>query len=862
MRQYLKIGWTWALIFIYFLSVRGQEAPDFMMQGWYWDYPKLNCEGYNGPSLATIMAGRAAEQSSSGFTLMWLPPMTKASFGDCSNGYDPQDLFDYGNVTGRTGLGTGAEVEAWISALSSQGMQAVADVVYNHRDGGDWEDNPAVRDYVMNYPTGAGCGGFPATPYPVNGKFRYRLPLGGTSGLGAGEYYFKFSSASQNPGFSGSPYKLYFQTSVVGFQNQPDLLEIEPNGGGNCGQPFQTVPLGVNLLATIDNPMTCSVDEFQIVITPSSYLAAGDFLEIYIEEIGGGGTGIDIRPFEIWYAPASGVGFNAHSSLAAQTRTNFESMPSNLGGMNYLNFKPNGQEPTCLTGDLDFPFFFFDIEQTHPTTGITYDAWNKWLWNTVGIRGYRMDAVKHFPAWFVGVLMNELHSAGINPAMAVGEHFTSDPFVLKDWVDQVQASMTPGALSNIPIRAFDFDLRDQLRLACEIFGYDVRNVFNAGMVDAANASGLQVVTFTNNHDFRYQDVYHDINPLLSYAYILTNNKVGLPCVFYPDYYGATIRMDDGSSLVVPSLKDEIDELMAIHTEHIFGANFVDYLSRFSTPYASNYIQGGPNTTLLYQIRGGVSGKDVVVAINFAGEELEVNHTINTGSPVNFGDYFVDQTGNALFSAPRVENAGGVDNSLYIRIPAQSYAVYVQDQFLNVDFVQFSVEEKNNLAHLTWEIVTEHAISSFDIEKSLDGKSFTKIGTLQDINESQKEFDYVDLNFVKEAYYRITALDNAGHKTLTPIRHLKTSNFKELISIYPNPSGTNQQIAITTESIWPESMHCSLYQSSGTPIFTGSFQSVQECERSINSRLQHQPPGVYYLTFHSPSVNSQFRLIRF
>ncbi|MBK6948457.1 MAG: hypothetical protein IPH16_10705 [Haliscomenobacter sp.] len=109
-----------------------------MMQGWYWDYPKNGCNSYTGSSWAADMAARALAQKNAGFTMMWMPPLAKASFGDCSNGYDPKDLYDYGQRSGQTGVGTGAEVQAWVAALAANTIYPVADVVYNHRDGGDW----------------------------------------------------------------------------------------------------------------------------------------------------------------------------------------------------------------------------------------------------------------------------------------------------------------------------------------------------------------------------------------------------------------------------------------------------------------------------------------------------------------------------------------------------------------------------------------------------------------------------------------------------------------------------------------------------------------------------------------------------
>jgi hypothetical protein len=666
------------LLFVFLLLAQSGLAQNFMMQGWYWDYPKPGCNSYAGPSLAAEMAARAADQKNAGFTMMWMPPMAKASFGDCSNGYDPKDLYDYGQITGQTGLGTGAEVEAWIAALAANDIFPVADVVYNHRDGGDWEDNSAVRAYIMNYPNGGGCGGFPATPYPVNGKMRYRLPLGGGSANGAGDYYFKFSSASANGGFNGRQYKLFFRTQNTVFNPTP-INEVEPNGGGDCGQGNNQVFLGRDIFATQEVGMGCNTDEFYLQLQSGDFISTGDFLEIYIEEVGGGGTGIDQRVYGIWSGSRS---MDIVNELAVQTRTNFTGLPSGLGPMNFRHFKPNGVNSTCMVGDEEFPFFFFDVEQAYngsaggQSTRQVYDDWNKWLWNTVGIRGFRMDAVKHFPASFVGQLLNDLHAAGINPPMVVGEHFTSNAGILKAWIDAVYAAMTPGASGAIQVRAFDFELRQALKNACDDGFFDARHIFNSGLVDGAGASGFNSVTFLNNHDFRTPGEHILNRQMLAYAYILTNNRVGLPSVFYPDYYGVDIY---GPGNPLTAQQAAIDELMAIHKDYITGATFVDYLNRFGTPYNSAYLQSGPYDLLLYQIQGGVGGKDVIVAINFENQPLRVNHTINTAN-APLGTQFDLVAGQANYPNPIVENSpNGIPNSLYFDLPAYSYAVFLQGE---------------------------------------------------------------------------------------------------------------------------------------------------------------------------------------
>lgn len=647
-------------------------AQDFLFQGWHWEYPKT----VQGAVWADTLRLKAPELAQAGFTHIWLPPLSRASSGAFSNGYDPQDLFDLGEFgQGPTAFGTRAAVDALVAELNNLGLAAVADVVYNHRNGGRAEDNPAVAGWIRNMNFSKIQNG--DQPYPSD-RFRLVLPVGGSSGRGAGTYYFKIASKSEHPNFFDKPYKVYLQTNTVGFQGLPPEVESEPNGGGGCGEPPDSIHLGVDMLAHID-ALGCRVDEFALALGADDFNPAGDSIFIYLNNrnVNGLGDYSDHTVVELYY---SGVPGNIESSIAYQTYTNFQNLPSGQGAMNYLNFKPNGN-PTQLAGDWDAMYFFYDYDQTVPSTREVLFDWSRWLWEEVGIRGFRMDAVKHFPPDFVGDLLDFLHDQGIAPGLVVGEFFDGNPFWLKQWVDNVLANMDPDTKMAISPRVFDFSLRFALKAACDQFGYDVRNVFNAGMVDAQGASGFQVVTFVNNHDFRDPGQPVEVDPLLAYAYILTNNQAGLPCVYYDDYYNK-------------GLQNPINHLIEIHKNYIFGATQRDYLSRFGTPYVQNFTSGYDHTTLFYQLSGAPTGRDVLVAINYAGEPLQMAHGVNVAS-MNLapGDTLTDLLGHsgALYA---VVNASGEVN---ISLPPRSYSVWVQGALLQ-PFV-LNVQEGWNLIGL-------------------------------------------------------------------------------------------------------------------------------------------------------------------
>ncbi len=623
------------------------HAQQVMLQGWYWDYPKT----VDGASWVDTLDNRVQDLATAGFTHIWLPPLSRASFGNGSNGYDPKDLYDLGEFGGgATGFGSRAQLDALITKMNAQGIKSVADVVYNHRDGGSPEINPAVEGWIENYNGNSG-----EAPFPSD-RYRCILPLGGTTGNGAGTYYFKLSSASGNAGFYNRPYRVYMETKTTGFAGLPAESEVEPNGGGDCAEGNNIITLGVDIEATLDNG-GCTTDEYALAIQASDFDAAGDTLYIYLTNPNGDYS--DHRFYGIWDGSKDII-----DELRYETFTDFTGLPSGRGGMNYQNFKPNGN-PTTLSGDHDGMWFFYDYDQNVQTTKDTLIEWSKWLWEDAGIRGYRMDAIKHFDPSFVGELLNELHAEGKNPDMVVGEFFDSNPFLLKGWIDNVTGSMTASANASIKPKIFDFGLRDALEKSSDSFGFDVRNVFQSGIVDGASGSGFNVVTFVNNHDFRDEFQPVDNDPILGYAYVLLNNQVGVPSIFYPDYYGTSIPHG-----TTPPLKTDIDNLISIQRDYILGSPSISYLSAFGST-AVTYTTGFPETSLIFSSQDGGSGSDnnTLSAINYAGEALDA--WVDVSGIFNPGDVLYDITGKSALFSTVVQ----MDGKVNIKIDARSYGVY-------------------------------------------------------------------------------------------------------------------------------------------------------------------------------------------
>ena len=631
------------------------QAQDFMMQGFYWNYPTLFGIQRYSQNLQTLIP----DMSEAGFTYLWLPPLSRAAGGRSSTGYDVMDYYDLGEFgQGATKFGTRADVNNTIRLLKANHMHAVADIIFNHRAGGSPQVNNAVKGWIENYTAAKVNAG--DNPFPSD-RFRCYILLGDTTHNKNGTYYIKIRSMSQHSNFYSFPYtfKAWTHRVQMNTDTTTDSYEYEPNNGGECGDTSNSYMLGTRKFANVDAG-GCGIDEFRLKLDTSMFYASGDTLFISVTNTNAQSLGAfsDQSVHGIWY---DSVGADLYSQVQYQTYTDFTHMPSGKGLMDLSNFRPNGS-PTQLNGDWDEMLFYYDVDQNVASTRKDFTDFAEWMFDSVGIEGMRLDAVKNYPYYTVSEVLDSLNQHNHNPGMVVGEFYDYNPSSLTGYIANVNNGMTQGARASINMRVFDFALRGALKSACDQFGYDERNLFNSGMVNGVGGSGLNSVTFINNHDFRDPGQPVANNPELAYAYILTNNFLGVPCVYYPDYFGSNF------------MRGRIKGLMHANQRWIKGATSVDYLSRFNSPYNQSYPHTAyASTTVIYQQLNPVTNQDVIVAINFAGDTLDVYQQINM-SHIAVGDTFTDIFGVAK---PPILTAITANKELHVMLPPRSFAVYVK-----------------------------------------------------------------------------------------------------------------------------------------------------------------------------------------
>lgn len=171
-----------------------------------------------------------------------------------------------------------------------------------------------------------------------------------------------------------------------------------------------------------------------------------------------------------------------------------------------------------------------DVEFRNKAVYEELKYWGRWLSEQIPVDGFRLDAAKHIPAWFFRDWVRHMRDT-VSPALfIVAEYWDPDMGALKSYLDLVDKQFM----------LFDVALHHRFHEASKQGSdFDMRTIFDGSLVSAAPE---HTVTLVDNHDTQpLQALEASVEPWfkpLAYALILLREE-GVPCVFYPDLYGAS-----------------------------------------------------------------------------------------------------------------------------------------------------------------------------------------------------------------------------------------------------------------------------------------------------------------------------------
>ncbi len=165
--------------------------------------------------------------------------------------------------------------------------------------------------------------------------------------------------------------------------------------------------------------------------------------------------------------------------------------------------------------------------------------------------------------------------------------------------------------------------------------------------------------------------------------------------------------------------------------------------------------------------------------------------------------------------------------------------------LPINFVSFNAFfENKNQVKLTWTTETENGTKNFEIERSINGQLFGKIGTVNAANISNSTLNYTmldnDFNRGNKNYYRLKMNDLNGDFRYSEIVVLESKS-KNSIEVFPNPVKNGLLVLQLNEEIAKEKLYFEIYNNEGKKLLS---QNLIKNDISHQINVSKFKPGNY------------------
>jgi Secretion system C-terminal sorting domain len=329
---------------------------------------------------------------------------------------------------------------------------------------------------------------------------------------------------------------------------------------------------------------------------------------------------------------------------------------------------------------------------------------------------------------------------------------------------------------------------------------------------------LQVETYLNTKYFT-GDATAQFTGLTTAAQVVANTSLD-------DAIWKHTYLSTQSTKIITSVKDNCANLgtlnSTVYNDATATLNGGQYTMRRHFTIKPTLNPAGAKRVRLYYSNADFADLQTVVPSLTSASQLVV--TKYTG-PNEDGVY--NTTGGTLTFIPSAQIITGTAyGANYLEFDVTGFSefwIHTGTSALPLHFLSFTAQkctDKN--VCLSWQTANEENVSHFEIERSMDGKTFTKVGIANANNHASNSYtsndDIALMQNENKVYYRIKQIDVDGKFTYTDIKSVKINSKKEVI-IYPTPAKD-----VVTIDRWYDIKYMELYDMSGRKLKI--WQAVQ------------------------------------
>lgn len=294
-------------------------------------------------------------------------------------------------------------------------------------------------------------------------------------------------------------------------------------------------------------------------------------------------------------------------------------------------------------------------------------------------------------------------------------------------------------------------------------------------------------------------------------------------------------------------------------DSIAGVAGWDTIKLAANSNAFQFAGSSPNVTDLEPTTHQLSGQTIPPYTFVAGKVIVTTdglpaQTLTSGQTSEF-EYAIKPTANIQ---PGV--------TYYFRVDAATYLIgytfpsLTTSSVLPVNISSFNVSPNKNSVLITWTTASEQNNSHFDIERSTDGKNYTKIATVQgngttSLSHTYQVFDNKPLNGIN--YYHIKQVDADGKYQISDVRSLKMALQNYVLNVFPNPTPGDIRFALNNYN--GTSVTAILNNASGKTVHEEVIQlnGSGSYKLNVQSKLAQ---GIYFLQLKGDALSENIKVV--
>jgi len=182
--------------------------------------------------------------------------------------------------------------------------------------------------------------------------------------------------------------------------------------------------------------------------------------------------------------------------------------------------------------------------------------------------------------------------------------------------------------------------------------------------------------------------------------------------------------------------------------------------------------------------------------------------------------------------------------------------------LAIKLANFTVKAEGKQVKIEWTTVSEQNNDRFDIEKSIDGRTWKSIATIKGNGTTTNEHSYSAFDNSPGSginYYRIKQYDLNGKTFISDVRSLKMFvELNSLLKAYPNPA--KNVIGFIFNGSSASNVVATLINNDGKIVHSETIKDIQANVRYTLNIKQQPAAGTYFLQLKGDGISETIKVI--